>query len=359
MSTRGLGNRLATWFAALAAIALLLPLAGCLPTPRPASSTTPSATASKGPILVVASVNQWGTLAQEIGGDDVKVTTILNSTNVDAHDFEPKTSDIAEIQQAQVVVTNGAGYDSWASKSIAKGTVSVSAASTVGAISGDNPHLWFSKDARKAMATELADTFSKILPSKKKSFDKRLKTWQSEESDLEDAMAAFAKKHKNTTYAATEAVAYYLMSDMKLKDVTPQGYLQSVTSGGEAAPADLQEFQELLESDKAKLLVDNPQESSDSAALLKKTATANKVPVIEITEQMPSDQHTLTGWISSLVETMTKQVAAAQTDEKDSSNDTSDGTATDANTQDASPSPSSASQSASDPSSSASPSSAQ
>ena len=209
------------------------------------------------------------------------------------------------------------------------------------------------------MATELADTFSKILPSKKKSFDKRLKTWQSEESDLEDAMAAFAKKHRNTTYAATEAVAYYLMSDMKLKDVTPQGYLQSVTSGGEAAPADLQEFQELLESDKAKLLVDNPQESSDSAALLKKTATANKVPVIEITEQMPSDQHTLTGWISSLVETMTKQVAAAQTDEKDSSNDTSDGTATDANTQDASPSPSSASQSASDPSSSTSPSSAQ
>ena len=238
-------------------------------------------------------------------------------------------------------------------------TVSVSAASTVGAISGDNPHLWFSKDARKAMATELADTFSKILPSKKKSFDKRLKTWQSEESDLEDAMAAFAKKHRNTTYAATEAVAYYLMSDMKLKDVTPQGYLQSVTSGGEAAPADLQEFQELLESDKAKLLVDNPQESSDSTALLKKTATANKVPVIEITEQMPSDQHTLTGWISSLVETMTKQVAAAQTDEKDSSNDTSDGTATDANTQDASPSPSSASQSASDPSSSTSPSSAQ
>ena len=121
-------------------------------------------------------------------------------------------------------------------------------------------------------------------------------------------MAAFAKKHRNTTYAATEAVAYYLMSDMKLKDVTPQGYLQSVTSGGEAAPADLQEFQELLESDKAKLLVDNPQESSDSAALLKKTATANKVPVIEITEQMPSDQRSLTGWISSLVSDIAEAV---------------------------------------------------
>lgn len=355
MSTRGFGRRWTTWFAALAAIMVLLPLVGCSPVPRPSSSTTPSATSSKGPIAVVASVNQWGTLAQEIGGDDVKVTTILNSTNVDAHDFEPKTSDIAEIQKAQIVVTNGAGYDSWATKSIAKGAVSVSAASTVGAIAGDNPHLWFSKDARKAMAAELTDAFCKILPSKKKSFEQRLKTWQKEESELEDAMSAFAKKHKNTTYAATEAVAYYLMSDMQFKDVTPQGYLQSVTSGGEAAPADLQDFQDLLQSGKAALLVDNPQESSDSAALLKKTATENKVPVIEITEQMPADQHTLTGWISSLVDALSEEVTASQSDSKDSTS--KDGASTDASSPSASSTPSSTAESGSPDSTS--PSSAQ
>ena len=44
-----------------------------------------------GPINVVASINQWGSLAAELGGDDVTVTSIMNSTNVDAHDFEPKT----------------------------------------------------------------------------------------------------------------------------------------------------------------------------------------------------------------------------------------------------------------------------
>ena len=71
---------------------------------------------------------------------------------MDAHDFEPKTADVAALQKAQVVVSNGAGYDAWATKNLTKGTVSVSAAQMVGAMEGDNPHLWFSNDARNAMA---------------------------------------------------------------------------------------------------------------------------------------------------------------------------------------------------------------
>ncbi|MFR2314102.1 MAG: metal ABC transporter solute-binding protein, Zn/Mn family [Bifidobacterium sp.] len=60
---------------------------------------------------MVASVNQWGSLAEQIGGVHVKVTSVLSSTDVNAHDFEPKTDDIDKLQQAQVVVSNGAGYD--------------------------------------------------------------------------------------------------------------------------------------------------------------------------------------------------------------------------------------------------------
>ena len=112
-----------------------------------------SVPAPTGPINVVASLNQWGSLAAELGGDDVEVTSIVNSTNVDAHDFEPKTSDVAKLSKAQIIVANGAGYDSWATKSMTKTTNIVSAASVMGAMEGDNPHLWFSKDARSSMAT--------------------------------------------------------------------------------------------------------------------------------------------------------------------------------------------------------------
>ena len=90
-----------------------------------------SVPAPTGPINVVASLNQWGSLAAELGGDDVEVTSIVNSTNVDAHDFEPKTSDVAKLSKAQIIVANGAGYDSWATKSMTKTTNIVSAASVM------------------------------------------------------------------------------------------------------------------------------------------------------------------------------------------------------------------------------------
>ena len=86
-----------------------------------------SVPAPTGPINVVVSLNQWGSLAAELGGDDVEVTSIVNSTNVDAHDFEPKTSDVAKLSKAQIIVANGAGYDSWATKSMTKTTNIVSA----------------------------------------------------------------------------------------------------------------------------------------------------------------------------------------------------------------------------------------
>ena len=169
-----------------------------------------SVPAPTGPINVVASLNQWGSLAAELGGDDVEVTSIVNSTNVDAHDFEPKTSDVAKLSKAQIIVANGAGYDSWATKSMTKTTNIVSAASVMGAVEGDNPHLWFSKDARSSMATAITDAYIKALPSKKKAFQKRLKAWQADEKSLETWASEFTKSHSNLTYAATDPVVYYL-----------------------------------------------------------------------------------------------------------------------------------------------------
>lgn len=206
-----------------------------------------SVPAPTGPINVVVSLNQWGSLAAELGGDDVEVTSIVNSTNVDAHDFEPKTSDVAKLSKAQIIVANGAGYDSWATKSMTKTTNIVSAASVMGAVEGDNPHLWFSKDARSSMATAITDAYIKALPSKKKAFQKRLKAWQADEKSLETWASEFTKSHSNLTYAATEPVVYYLMADLGFKDQTPKGYTQSTASGGEPAPADLQSFQKLIE----------------------------------------------------------------------------------------------------------------
>lgn len=257
-----------------------------------------------GPINVVASINQWGSLAAELGGDDVTVTSIMNSTNVDAHDFEPKTSDVAKLSQAQIVVANGAGYDSWATKPLSKSSTLVSAASVMGAMEGDNPHLWFSKDARSSMASAITEAYVKALPSKKKIFQKRLKNWLNSEKTLETWVNDFTKTHTDLTYAATEPVAYYLMADMGFKDATPKGYTQSTASGGEPAPADLQAFQTLIEDKGTDVLINNTQEASDATNMITGTAGKSDVPVVDVSEQMPADATTLNAWINQLINTI-------------------------------------------------------
>ncbi|NEG72200.1 metal ABC transporter solute-binding protein, Zn/Mn family [Bifidobacterium ramosum] len=298
------GSRVVKAIAGFAAVALLAVTGGCGSSTQ-AQTPGEDTTEQSGPIAVVASINQWGSLAEQIGGDDVSVTSILSSTNVDAHDFEPQTSDVAKLAKAQVVVANGAGYDSWATKNVAKDAQTVSAAQIVGAMEGDNPHLWFSKDARNGMAQELVNAFSKVLPSKKKAFNERYKAWQKKEKTVEQAMDDFSAAHKDVTYAATEAVAYYLMSDMGFTDKTPKGYAASAAAEGEAAPADLQEFQKLLEDKGVDLLVNNTQEASDATNMITGTAGRADVPVFDVSEQMPKDMTSLTEWIGSLVDTIT------------------------------------------------------
>ncbi len=275
-----------------------------------ASADSETPTEQITPIEVVASVNQWGSLAEQIGGVHVKVTSVLSSTDVNAHDFEPKTDDIDKLQQAQVVVSNGAGYDTWATKNLSKTMVSVSAAQMVGAVEGDNPHLWFSSDARNAMAKELADTYSRIMPAQKKYFNNKLTAWNRREKKIEKDMKAFSDSHKNVSYAATEPVAYYLLSDMGFTDNTPEGYLQSSSTNSEPAPTDLQEFQELLEKHKVEVLINDTQSTSDATNTLTGIAYKSDVPVLDVSEQMPSDYTSLTSWIRALIPSSTRWIQA-------------------------------------------------
>ncbi|WP_275051217.1 metal ABC transporter solute-binding protein, Zn/Mn family [Bifidobacterium pullorum] len=312
--------------AALAAAAAVAALAACGSPTGQGGQTDPDKKSGQvpvpnGPIVVVASVNQWGSLAEEIGGEDVQVTSVLSSTGVDAHGFEPKAADRAALSRADVVVANGAGYDAWATKSLRQDVLLVSAADMVGAMEGDNPHLWFSKDARAAMAKELADAFAKERPGKAKDFQRRLEAWQGRENRLDELTDGFAKADKGASYAATEAVAHYLMADLGFEDVTPTGYAQAVASEGEPAPADLKDFQEVLKRHEASLLIDNPQEASDAAGMIVDAAGQAQVPVMDVSEQMPGDHATLVGWINALVNQIIDKVDPSygcdQADESD------------------------------------------
>ena len=288
--------------AALASAGMLASVAAC-GSGRPTSEKS-------GTIEVVASVNQWGTVAKTLGGDNVNVTSIINSTNVDAHDYEPTTSDIAKLQKAQVIIVNGAGYDAWAVKAAqsAKATV-VNAAEVGGVKDGDNPHIWFSADVRKAMAQAITDAYAKADSAKKSDFDKLNDQWMTEEGNVEGKIAEVKQKSDGLAYAATESVASYLAEDMGLADATPSGYAQATANESEPTPTDIKQFTDALKAGEIKLLVVNTQEESELTGKITNAAKSANVPMVNLTEQMPEQYDSLTVWMESLVDAFSKAIA--------------------------------------------------
>lgn len=66
-------------------------------------------------IDVVASFSILGDLTQQIGGERVRVHTLVGP-NGDAHVYQPTPADAKTIAQARLVVVNGFGFEGWISR---------------------------------------------------------------------------------------------------------------------------------------------------------------------------------------------------------------------------------------------------
>ena len=64
------------------------------------------------PLRVVASFSLLGDLVQQVGGDRVAVTTLVGP-GADGHVFQPTPAHARQVGQAQLVVSNGLGYEGW------------------------------------------------------------------------------------------------------------------------------------------------------------------------------------------------------------------------------------------------------
>lgn len=288
--------------AALASVGMLASVAAC--------GSGQSTSEKNGTIEVAASVNQWGTVAKALGGDNVNVTSIINSTNVDAHDYEPTTSDIAKLQKAQVIIVNGAGYDAWAVKAAQTANATIVNAAEIGGVNdGENPHVWFSADVRKAVAQAITEAYGQADAAKKNDFDKMNDQWTAEENNVESKIAEVKQKTDGLAYAATESVASYLAEDMGLADATPSGYARATANESEPTPTDIKQFTDALKAGEIKLLVVNTQEESELTGKITDAAKSVEVPMVELTEQMPEQYDSLTAWMEGLVDAFSQAIA--------------------------------------------------
>jgi zinc/manganese transport system substrate-binding protein len=252
---------------------------------------------------VVVSVGQWGDLVRSLAGDCANVTTVVDSSAVDPHDFEPTTGDLARFEDADLVVLNGAHYDHWAEAAVANldpGPTVVDAADVVGARGpgGDavNPHLWYSPADVQQTAEAVTAALVGLSPAASSYLAARAADWTATLAPYRDEVAVLRASAAGRTYAATESVFDLMAAAIGLADVTPAGYRAAAGNGSDPAPGDIAAFEAALADGTVDVLVVNTQTEGSVPGQLRRAAEADGVPVMEVTESVPAGAGSFAAW---------------------------------------------------------------
>lgn len=99
---------------------------------------------SPGEADVVATTTQLADIARSVAGDGVVVTQLLRP-NADPHNYEPRPSDIGELERAKLVLRSGGDVDEWLGELVEGSNSAATVARPFKARS--DPHWW--QDPRK------------------------------------------------------------------------------------------------------------------------------------------------------------------------------------------------------------------
>lgn len=293
-----------------AAVALTLAVTGCSTgqtrTPANSGAATPGATGSAAaapcptaPVAVVVSVDQWGDIVAELGGACATVKTVLASSSLDPHEYEPSPADAACFTGAKLVVVNGAGYDSWASKLAATSAAHahvVSAAAVTNTPDGANPHLWYLPSAVTAVADAVAAEFSKLDPQASDYFSQRRSQFTAAIAPYTGLIGKIRAGAAGKSYAATETVFDYQAQVLGLVNMTPAGYQRASANESDPSPGDIDAFCAALAGRHIDVLVYNPQTQGSIPEQIRSAAERAGVPVVDMTETVPPGQTSFEGW---------------------------------------------------------------
>jgi zinc/manganese transport system substrate-binding protein len=280
-------------------------------------------------IAVVAATNVYGDIAAAIGGDKVSVTSIITKTSQDPHSYEANAQDRLAVSKADLVITNGGGYDEFMHTLVdgskldqgkvvdavevsglahpedgATGTAAGPEQSEAGHghdHGAFNEHVWYSLHAMEHLADEVEARLSALEPGSATEFKANAGAFKSSLEGLHGKLDTLKAAADGTQVAVTEPVPLYLLEDAGLVNATPEEYTSAIEEGSDVPPAVLKAATDLVAGKSVRLLAYNSQTEGPQTEALKKAAESAGVPVVDFNETLP-DGKTYVQWMTDNVE---------------------------------------------------------
>jgi ABC-type Zn uptake system ZnuABC Zn-binding protein ZnuA len=171
---------------------------------------------ARGVLKVVATTTQVADFATNVGGDRVRVTSLLKP-NLDAHDYEPSPADVEAIARADLVIENGAGLESWLHDTITSSgfdgsLVDTSQGVRLRTVGGQpDPHIWQNPGNARLMAANIERALATADPTDAAVFQANLaaytKQLQTLDAEVQRQIDSLANKKLVTNH---DAFGYYI-----------------------------------------------------------------------------------------------------------------------------------------------------
>jgi zinc/manganese transport system substrate-binding protein len=254
-------------------------------------ATSPTTASTSGVIEVVAAENFWGSLAEQLGGSHVKVTSVINNPDADPHDYEPTAADARHIAAAKMVIVNGVGYDTWAAKLADANPSATRTVLTVGDLvgvkEGGNPHRWYNPDDVRAVINEISADYKKLDPSNAAFYDSQHTAVVSTNlKEYFDLINQIKTRYADTPVGASESIFAMLCPALGLKLLTPPSFLTAISQGSEPTAADKTSIDTQITTKQIKVYVYNSQNATPDVQTQVNEAKAAGIPVTTITETL-------------------------------------------------------------------------
>jgi zinc/manganese transport system substrate-binding protein len=278
-------------------------LAGC-------DKSGPSATAGTGTgagagrLRVVAAENFWGSIASQLGGSRVAVSSIIVNPDTDPHSYEPTAGDARTMAGARLAIVNGIGYDNWAPKLFAAssgeggaGRVVLNVGDVLGMREGDNPHQWYSPASVTKVVAQIVADYDRLDPAGAGYYAQQERAFETQALVRYDELRAqIRRRYAGTPVGYSESIFRPLGEDLGLRLMTPYSFAKAIAEGGEVSAQDKQTVDRQAERREIEVWVFNSQNVTPDVQRVNEIARAHGIPIATVTETLAPAGDTFEQW---------------------------------------------------------------
>ncbi|MEO8954833.1 MAG: metal ABC transporter solute-binding protein, Zn/Mn family [Ktedonobacteraceae bacterium] len=258
-------------------------------------------------INVVAAENFYGDIVKQLGGSRVSVTSILSDPSVDPHQYESSVQTGIAVSKAQLVIENAGGYDSWMDRLIAaspnSNRIVLKGYNTAPTLLSENEHVWYSVDNVAAIAQAITNDLKKLDSADATTFDHNLNAFQQSLTPIRQKMSEIKAKYNGTPVGLTETIYLYQTGPLGLNVLTPFVFQKAMAEGNDPPVASVITAENQINQHQIKVLIYNEQTVTPSTTKLEHDAQQQHIPIVPVTETMPSTK-TYQTWMLDQLNTL-------------------------------------------------------